>query len=68
MSCTSARSDKGDHRTAGLEGGGGGRVSPQLDQLRYNEKLHLEFSEGFCWNWKSLKTDLFQNNEKLLED
>lgn len=38
---------KEDLWTAGLEGG---RVSLQLGELRYNKKLHPEFSEGFCWN------------------
>lgn len=34
VSCTSGRSDREDHWATGLEGGGGGGVSLQLDQLR----------------------------------
>lgn len=34
MSCTKGGPDKEDHWAAGLEGGGGGRVFLQLDQLR----------------------------------
>lgn len=42
VSCTSGKSDKGDHWAAGLEGGGEGRVSLQLDQLRCCHRAELK--------------------------